>query len=147
MDIIQQCLFAAPVPYLAQAFSVFRFIWLSVEQAQASKWQLEALAQSIAQLLHTLNREYLARRLLQVRTSAPLTDLYRFVRWVMPRQYVFIYISIRQAIGRDLSFRSERNFVLISKATVHQRSKNCSDRGLLPTHWHLGPIVSGKRYL
>jgi hypothetical protein len=77
MNIIQQCLSLAPVPYLAPAFSALRFICSSVEQAQASKLQLKALAQTIAQLLQTLDREYRARRLLQVRTSGPLADLIR----------------------------------------------------------------------
>jgi hypothetical protein len=79
MDIIQQCLSLAPVPYLAPAFSVLRFIWSLVEQAQASKQQLQVLAQTIAQLLRTLNREYSAGRLRQAKTSMPLGDLHKFV--------------------------------------------------------------------
>jgi len=65
----------APVPYLAHAVSLLRFIWSSVEQAQASKRQLQALSASIAQLLCTLDNEYRTRRLLQAQTSTPLTDL------------------------------------------------------------------------
>ena len=79
MDIIHQCLSLAPVPYLLPAFSVLRFIWSSIQQVQASKWQLEALAQSIAQLLETLNEEYRAGRLLQAKTSTPLKNLRRYV--------------------------------------------------------------------
>src|ERR1700676_828602 len=79
MDIIHQCLSLAPVPYLSAAFSALRLIWSSVQQVQASKGQLEALAQSIAQLLQTLDDEYRAGRLLQVKTSVPLADLCRFV--------------------------------------------------------------------
>ena len=79
MDIIQQCLSLAPVPYLAPAFSVLRFIYSSVEQAQASKQQLQALAQTIAQLLWTLNREYRSGRLLHAKTSTAVDDLGRFV--------------------------------------------------------------------
>jgi len=79
MDIVQQRLSLAPVPYLELAFSVFRFIWSSVEQAQASKQQLRALAQAIAQLLSTLNREYRAGRLVQAKSSTPIADLGRFV--------------------------------------------------------------------
>jgi hypothetical protein len=79
MDIIQQCLSLAPVPYLAPAFSVLRFIWSLVEQAQASKRQLQALAQTIAQLLRTLNREYSAGRLRKRDLSTPLGDLHTFV--------------------------------------------------------------------
>jgi hypothetical protein len=79
MDIIQQCLSLAPVPYLAPAFSVLRFIYSSVEQAQASKWQLQALSQTIAQLLLTLNRAYRSRQLLHAKTSTAVDDLGRFV--------------------------------------------------------------------
>jgi hypothetical protein len=71
--------YAAPVHHLASAFSALRFIWSTVEQAQVSKRQLDALAQSIAQLLQTLDGEYRAGRLLPVETSMPQADLCRFV--------------------------------------------------------------------
>ena len=79
MDIIHHCLSLAPLPYLSPAFSALRFIWSSVQQAQASKRQLEALTQSIAQLLQTLDAQYRAGRILQATTSKPLDDLCRFV--------------------------------------------------------------------
>jgi len=84
MDIIHQCLLLAPVPYLVPAFDVFRFIWTSVEQAQASKLQLHALAQTIGQLLSTLNKEYRAERLVQAETSTPVANLCRFVISTVP---------------------------------------------------------------
>jgi hypothetical protein len=84
MDIIHQCLSLVPVPYLAPAFAVFSFIWSSVEEAQASRRQLEALSQSIAQLLQTLEKEYRGGRLLEVRTSTPLENLCRFVVLACP---------------------------------------------------------------
>jgi hypothetical protein len=84
MDIIHRCLGLAPVPYLSHAFSVFQFIWSSVQQAQASKRQLESLSQSIAQLLCMLDGEYGAKRLLEVKTSTPLADLRRFVMLILP---------------------------------------------------------------
>jgi len=79
MDIIHQCLSVVPVPYLAPAFAAFRFIWSSVEQAQASKQQLKALTQSVAQLLQTLHDQYRTGRLLETKTSKPLADLCGFV--------------------------------------------------------------------
>jgi len=79
MDIIQHCLSSTPVPHLASAFFTLKFIWSDVEQAQVSKQQLRVLVQSIAQLLHTLDTEYKAGRLLHVRTSVHLADLCRFV--------------------------------------------------------------------
>ncbi|KIM77044.1 hypothetical protein PILCRDRAFT_796614 [Piloderma croceum F 1598] len=48
-----------------------------VQQAQVSKQQLEALAQSIPQLLQMLDREYSAGRLLKVKTPTPFADLIR----------------------------------------------------------------------
>jgi hypothetical protein len=84
MDIIQQCLSLAPVPYLGTAFSVFRFIYSSVEQTQESKQQLQALSQTIAQLLSTLNKEYRAGRLVQAKTSTSVSDLNRFAVFTAP---------------------------------------------------------------
>jgi hypothetical protein len=79
MDIVDQCLSLTPVPHLVPAFAVLRFIWSSVQQAQASQQQLQTLAQTIAQLLWTLNREYSAGRLREGQTSTPLADLRRSV--------------------------------------------------------------------
>ena len=79
MDIIHHCLSMVPVPYLAPGFAALRFIWSSVEQAQASRQQLQALAQSIAQLLQTLHDQYCAGRLLQAKTSRSLVDLHVLV--------------------------------------------------------------------
>jgi|SRR5882762_1970723 hypothetical protein len=80
MDIVQRCLSLTSVPCLISAFSTFTFIWSDVEQAQVGKTQLDALAQSIAQLLLTLDGEYRVGRLQGVKTSMALTDLCRFVR-------------------------------------------------------------------
>ena len=63
-DIIYRYLALAPVPYLLHAFSVFQFIWSSVQQAQSSKRQLESISQSTAQLLCMLDGDYGAKRLL-----------------------------------------------------------------------------------
>jgi hypothetical protein len=84
MDIIRQCSSLTPFPYLAPAFTVFKFIWSSAQQAQASKQQLEVLTQSIAQLLKTLDGEYRGQRQLPARTSVLFDDLCRFVRSMMP---------------------------------------------------------------
>ncbi len=109
MDIIHQCLALAPVPYLDFTFSVFRFIWTSVEQAQASKQQLRALAQTIAQLLSTLDKEYRAGRLVQAETSTPVADLGGFVILTAP----YIPGSYRCALHRLL----EEISVFVQKET------------------------------
>ena len=93
MDIVQQCLSLNPVPYLAPAFAAFKVIWPSVQQAQASKQQLDVLAQSIAQLLITLNGEYRAGRLVPAKTSAAFDDLCRFVKSATPSALVCTYFD------------------------------------------------------
>jgi hypothetical protein len=85
MGIIEQCLSLVPVPYLSPAFRLLHIIWLSVQQAQASKRQLETLAQSIAQILDTLNEQYHTGRLLQVKTSTSLSKLHECVKFTLPQ--------------------------------------------------------------
>ena len=144
MDIVHLCLSVTPVPYLSPAFSALRFIWSSIERAKASKCQLEVLAQSIAQLLKALDGEYRNRRLLQARTSTPLADLHKFVKFIT--LCVVIYISPSQAPGRNIGFCAEGSVMRISETTVYQGSTNCSDREFLPAHWYLDRIVSGKLF-
>jgi hypothetical protein len=95
MDFVRQVLSISPIPYLARAFSTLKFICSSVDQVQASKSQLETLAQSIAQLLQALNGEYRTRRLLQVRTSVALSDLSRLVVFAMQGSLMYIVPSRR----------------------------------------------------
>jgi len=144
MDIIHQCLSLAPVPYLDFAFSVFEFIWTSVEQAQASKQQLHALAQTIAQLLSTLNEEYRAGRLVQAETSTPLADLGGFVILTAPYIPDSYRCPLQQITERYLRFCSERDFTSIYKTSFHQRSTNCSDRSLPQVYQHCSHIFSGE---
>lgn len=78
MDIIEQLLSLAPVPYLSAAFSIFKIIWQTVEQVQDSKEQLRVLAYSVGQLLYTLDREFRAGRLKESRTFGPIENLRRY---------------------------------------------------------------------
>ncbi|KAJ7093533.1 hypothetical protein C8R44DRAFT_815278, partial [Mycena epipterygia] len=64
-----------PVPGLSAAFTVFRFIVASVQSAQESKKQLEALAKGVGGLLETLNAEFRESRLVAANFNKPLTDL------------------------------------------------------------------------
>jgi len=95
MDIIQSCLALAPVPYLSTAFSIFKVIWVSVEQVQASNKQLQALSYSIAQLLEALDRGYRQDKLQHTGTSTQLEDLHKLL----------------QEIARFVKKQSSANFV------------------------------------
>ncbi|KAJ7036924.1 kinase-like domain-containing protein [Mycena alexandri] len=84
-----------PVPGLSFAFTLFTFIVSTVNEVQASKTQLEALAISIGQLLATLNAEFRAAKL-NPKTSAHslaelkllLEDIHRFVEKEQDRGFI-----------------------------------------------------------
>lgn len=80
MDVVDQVSALAPraVPCLQTVLSIFSFITENAQKMQASKEQLNVLVFSIAQLLYTLNNEYVAQRLLPTNTSRALEDLQRF---------------------------------------------------------------------
>lgn len=82
MDIINICLNIAPVPGLSASFTILKFIASTVQQVQASKLQLVALATSTAQLLDTLNAEYTSGRLSPNKSGEALDNL---ERWVLQR--------------------------------------------------------------
>lgn len=81
MDFINDCLALVPVPGIAAALSILRYIVSSVQQVQASKLQLTALATAIAQLVRTLNIEYTTGRLSPDVFVEPLDDLHRWAAW------------------------------------------------------------------
>jgi hypothetical protein len=98
VDIAKICLSITPFPILQPAFAVFATIVSAIEQVQTGKRQLEVLAQSVAQLLHTLNTEYSTNRLLEANTSTALDGLLRFV--------IFIYVCANPCIIRPHSSHS-----------------------------------------
>ena len=79
MDAVSQSLHLTYVPELASASATFKFICSSVEQCEVNKSQLEALTNSIKQLLQALDKEYRARRSLKDETLVTPADLSRFV--------------------------------------------------------------------
>jgi hypothetical protein len=66
-----------PVPGLSAAFNILKLIVSAVQQASKSKQRLAVLAQSVAQLLQTLNAEFSTSGLVQFAFRKPLRDLHR----------------------------------------------------------------------
>jgi hypothetical protein len=83
MHVAHELLSLIPVPHLNPAFALLKFITSAVKQANVCRGQLEALAQSLALLLRTLDEQYRAGRLRQDQTLTPLTDLLRFVAFIV----------------------------------------------------------------
>jgi hypothetical protein len=69
MDAIQNCLAIVPVPCLQAVFTIFKALYLGIQNAKASKTRLKVLAACVAELLTAINRQY-AKGKLTVRGSA-----------------------------------------------------------------------------
>ncbi|KAK7064891.1 kinase-like protein [Favolaschia claudopus] len=64
-----------PVPGLAPALTLLKFIIASVEQTRASQKQLAGLTITLAQLLATINTEFQSSKLIEASCIQPLEDL------------------------------------------------------------------------
>ncbi|KAJ6518088.1 hypothetical protein C8R47DRAFT_1189465 [Mycena vitilis] len=73
--LVDAALSAIPVPGLSTAWTVFKFIIDGVNAVQASKGQLELLAQAVAQLLTALNSGFKDSKLIMVDCAVQLNDL------------------------------------------------------------------------
>jgi hypothetical protein len=79
MDIVQQCLDLVPSPDLSPTFALFKSIYSTIDQVQAT-YQLRVLAECISQLLIALNTEYEpGQRPLTPTIAAALNDLSEYV--------------------------------------------------------------------
>ncbi|KAJ7636250.1 kinase-like domain-containing protein [Roridomyces roridus] len=75
LDAVNMLTGATPVPGLHAAYTVFKFIYSSVQAVRTSKEQLVVLANAVAQLLGTLQREFEGKRLSPESCQKPLKDL------------------------------------------------------------------------
>jgi hypothetical protein len=79
MDIVQRCLDLVPSPDLSPAFALFKSIYSTIDQVQATQ-QLRVLAECISQLLIALNTKYEpGKRPLTLTIVAALNDLSEYV--------------------------------------------------------------------
>jgi hypothetical protein len=117
MDIIQSCLVLAPVPYLAPAFSIFKVIWESIDQIQASNEQLRTLSCSIAQLLSAINGEYRRGALKSEGTSEQLEKLREFVSLLST---VWTKLSTPKVITGDFAICREAVICKLCDTIIHK---------------------------
>jgi hypothetical protein len=119
MDIIQSCLALAPVPYLAPAFSIFKVIWESIGQVQASNEQLQTLSCNVAQLLSAINGEYRRGALIYEGTSQQLEELRGFVTFLI-NILINNRVYLPKITARDLTIRREAIICQLYKTVVHK---------------------------
>ncbi|KAK0430817.1 kinase-like domain-containing protein [Armillaria borealis] len=79
MDVV---LSLTPVPCLAYAYALLKFIWTTITALDTLKQQLEALASTAATLLSVLDRELKTRKVIPERISAHLRETEDVLRHV-----------------------------------------------------------------
>jgi hypothetical protein len=77
IDIVRAAVSIVPVPYLSGVFSLFVSICTTIEQVKDSKRQLQALAETTASLLMTLDKQHRSEDLSEIDANGPLANLHR----------------------------------------------------------------------
>jgi hypothetical protein len=123
MDIIEHCLALTPVPGLSAAFSVFRFIWLTIDKVQVCKQQLIALVHSTAHLLQTLDAQFQGGQLSESKASAPLASLIKFVT-IVP--FSFMALITEKATTRSVAICPGSGCTKLPEINIHEGAANCA---------------------
>jgi mevalonate kinase len=129
MDIISNRSNLVSVPALSTAFSVLRFIMSTVQQIQASRQQLMALVTSTAQLMETLNVDYVSGRLSPDTSAEALDNLKKLLNQVSD----FVQQQAEFSFLKSMYTKNGR----ISQIDVYHRQI-----GNLVTSFQAGCIVS-----
>jgi hypothetical protein len=119
MDIIEHCLALSPVPGLATAFSVFRFIWLTIDQVQVCKQQLIALVHSTAQLLQALDTQFRGGHLSESKASAPLANLIKLVTTAL---FDSMALITEKFAARSLAIRPSSGYTGLPEINLYKGS-------------------------
>ena len=78
-DAIDSCLKLVPIPYLSLAFKAARTIWGAVNGMQQNKTQFVVLAETVATLLVTLDKQYRGTKELDGNTKQRLDEMLQCV--------------------------------------------------------------------
>ena len=79
MTAVLECLKLIPVPYVAPALAVLAAIWKAVNGVQDCKAQFVILAETVATLIITLDKQYRANKLSPGTTAETLDEMERYV--------------------------------------------------------------------
>jgi len=81
LDIIHICLGLVPIPHLNLVYGAFKALFVAVQGVKQSERQLQALTESVASLVITLDREIRAGRL--VASQIP-PNVYSLQTYIIP---------------------------------------------------------------
>ena len=115
MDCVEFVLHCAPIPYLGLSCTIFKKIWDAVETVRASRGQFRVLAEAVAALLQTLDRQYRDGKLSQASTTGAVSELQRFVPF-FPSNIQFSWVpcgvaSLLQEIASFIEKQSSYSFI------------------------------------
>ncbi|KAJ6618043.1 hypothetical protein B0H10DRAFT_1276144 [Mycena sp. CBHHK59/15] len=137
-----------PVPGLSAAFTLLKFIISAVEELQACRKQLGVLAQTLGQLLATLQTEFQSGRLIVSSCVRPLTelknlleDVHRFVRTEQDRGFLKALLNRESVVTSIEAFyrrigAAVNNFQITALLNInhmlrHNESARCEDMDAL----------------
>jgi len=79
MDCIEFVLNCTPIPCLGLCYTIFKTIWVAVQEVRASRGQFRVLAEAVAALLQALDRQHRARRISEASIVGAVDELERCV--------------------------------------------------------------------
>ena len=115
MDCVEFVLQCAPIPYLGLSYSIFRTIWVAVEEVQASREQFRVLAETTAALLQTLDSQHRVGRMSVVSTVDAVNDLEKCVGFFFLNSrsifHVVCITSLLKEIATFIQRQSSYSFI------------------------------------
>lgn len=143
LDLVQHCLSVVPCPGLSASLAIFRLIWSSIQQVQASRTQLVVLANCISQLLSTLDTEYREERLVEGNTSAALDGLTKYVLFQLKVLSLPFTYRLQQTTEGNIRFHPEAGHLQLYQASLHKGSQDRANRWLSSPDFHLSVRFPG----
>jgi hypothetical protein len=89
VDFVLQC---PPIPYLGLSYGIFKTIWVAVEEVRASRGQFKVLAEAVAALLQTLDRQHRAGKMSEASSVGAVNELETCVHF-FPRICTWVFMS------------------------------------------------------
>jgi len=122
MDCVEFVLQCTPIPYLGLSYSIFRTIWVAVEEVQASRGQFRVLAETTAALLQTLDRQHHVGRFSEVSTVDVVNELEKCVNYFFPEQSLHFSCGLDyQSVKGDRNLHPEAKLVLLYPIIVGEK--------------------------
>ena len=110
MDCVEFVLQCSPVPYLGLSYGIFKTIWVAAEEVKASRGQFKVLAEAVAALLQTLDRQHRVGKMSEASSVGAVNELETCVLFFFPSIHLgFHELPIRSLLKEIASFIQRQN--------------------------------------